>query len=147
MFQNHHSDSYEFDCKHFLKSTFVNNWFFRRYNNILINFEILFSFKNIEAFRQFRDHAFLQKKHKCSDIRSSNFIFTVLFKYRKQRLIVDVSFIFKSKSVWSLKQISIKSWISNSSLQQWTTTKSFSQSLCWFSFRTIFISKSKNLKI
>jgi hypothetical protein len=108
--QNHHFDSYELDCKHFWKSTFVNSWFFRKYNNILINFEILFLFqryKSVSIISRF--YFFL--RHKCNSIRNSNFIFTVLFRYRNQRLIVDVSLFLKSKSVQNAKQININFWI------------------------------------
>jgi hypothetical protein len=108
--QNHHSDNYELDCKHFLKSTFVSNWFFKRYNNILINFEILFLFQRYKSVSIIsRSYFFL--RHKCNNIRNSNFIFIVLFKYRKQRLIVDVSLFLRSKSVRNSKQININSWI------------------------------------
>ncbi len=48
---------------------------------------------------------------KCNIIRNSNFIFTVLFKYPKQRLIVDVFLFLRSKSVRSSKQININFWI------------------------------------
>ncbi len=76
----------------------------------MINFEILFFFqryKSVSIISRF--YFFL--KHKCSSIRNSNSIFTVLFKYRKQRLIVDVFLFSKSKSVRNSKQININSWI------------------------------------
>jgi hypothetical protein len=112
----------------------------------LINFKILFLFqryRNVSIISRF----YFSFRHKCSSIRNSNFIFTVLFRYRKQRLTVDVSLFLRSKSVRNSKQININSWISNSSSQQWTTTESFSRSSCWFSIRTIFICESKNWKI
>ncbi len=50
-------------------------------------------------------------RHKCNNIRNSNFIFTILFRYRKQRLIVDVFLFLRSKKVENSKQININSWI------------------------------------
>ncbi len=108
--QNHHFDSYEFDCKHFSKSNLVNSWFFRKYSNILINFEILFSFQRYKSVSIILRSCFFFR-HKCNSIRNSNFIFTVLYKYRKQRLIVDVFLFLRSKNVRNSKQININSSI------------------------------------
>ncbi len=76
----------------------------------MINFEILFFFqryKSVSIISRF--YFFL--RHKCSSIRNSNSIFTVLFRYRKQRLIVNVFLFLRSKSVRNSKQISINFWI------------------------------------
>jgi hypothetical protein len=76
----------------------------------LINFEIL------SLFQRYKSVSIISKfyfffRHKCSSIRNSNFIFTVLFRFRKQRLIIDVFLFLKSKSVRSSKQININFWI------------------------------------
>ncbi len=76
----------------------------------MIDFEILFLFQRYRSVSIIsRFYFFL--RHKCNSIRNSNFIFTVLFRYRKQRLIVDVFWFLRSKSVRNLKQISISFWI------------------------------------
>jgi hypothetical protein len=76
----------------------------------LINFEILSFFQKYKSVSIISRFYFFFR-HKCNSIRNSNLIFIVLFKYRKQRLIVDVFLFLKSKSVRSSKQININSWI------------------------------------
>ncbi len=76
----------------------------------MINFEILFflsRYKRVSIISRF----YFFFRHKCSSIRNSNFIFIVLFRHRKQRLIINVFLFLKSKSVRSSKHININSWI------------------------------------
>jgi hypothetical protein len=76
----------------------------------LIDFEILFFFQRYRSV-SIISRFYFSLKHKCNSIRNSNSIFTVLFRYRKQRLIINVFLFLRSKNVQNSKQFSINSWI------------------------------------
>ncbi len=98
----------------------------------MINFEILFFFqkyKSVSIISRF----YFSFKHKCNNIRNSNFIFIVLFKHRKQRLIVDV-FLF----LMSFKN-QIEIWVTN-----WENLKNrilIFDIKNFFDFETMFVEK------